>query len=244
MIDVAQPKQPSAKPGLKGPKAGSTDSISRFAASNKVRRYEVEPVDDLIRQRAKVARELNKLDQREAAAALGYKNSSQLSKIESGMARIPKDFIRKAAITYGVSADYLLGLSDEPERDPRTAEHMAVMRAVRVLIVEHTNALSAELLRQASEMMPLESHLTRLIADSARAYEAYEKVCARNKRFQTDVLSGSTLERAVEEFHATGLLAKKFIERRSAVIAANTAALCKKGAYPLLEELDREGSTS
>ena len=75
-----------------------------------------------------LARKLNQLDQSEAAKTLGYSNSSQLSKIEAGQASVSREFIVRAAIAYRASADYLLGLSNELERDPRTTEQVAVLR--------------------------------------------------------------------------------------------------------------------
>jgi len=82
---------------------------------------------------------------------MGYANSSALSKIESGFARIPKDFVLRAALAYGVSCDYLLGLSNEPERDPVTAEHMAIMRAIDATIQQQNHDLAKVLLRNVSE---------------------------------------------------------------------------------------------
>jgi transcriptional regulator with XRE-family HTH domain len=69
-------------------------------------------------ERMKTARELCGLSQLKAAKLLGYTNSSKLAKIEGSIDSVPLRLIPKAAEIYGVSVDYLFGVSDEWERDP------------------------------------------------------------------------------------------------------------------------------
>jgi hypothetical protein len=45
--------------------------------------------EEIIRERLVSARRLNRLDQKDAARKLGYKNSAPLSKIEGGQAKMP-----------------------------------------------------------------------------------------------------------------------------------------------------------
>jgi transcriptional regulator with XRE-family HTH domain len=49
----------------------------------------------------------------EAAKRFGFSSSTQLPLIESGQRKTPNDceFLRLASIAYGVSTDFLLGLS-------------------------------------------------------------------------------------------------------------------------------------
>lgn len=60
-----------------------------------------------------------------------------------------REFIVRAAIAYGVSADYILGLSNEPERDPRTAEQVAVLRSVQGTVEQNVAAMVTVLLKNA-----------------------------------------------------------------------------------------------
>ena len=180
-----------------------------------------------------LARKLNHLDQREAAKTLGYSNSSQLSKIEAGQASVSREFIVRAAIAYGVSADYLLGLSNEPERDPRTAEQVAVLRSVQGAVEQNVAAMVTVLLKNAGEVAPLRSHLESLTQRISQLQEAYDKVCRKNEAFQNDVLAGSILETAVDAAGDAACKAKQFVERRSMIADFRAKAATDDSSYPL-----------
>lgn len=77
------------------------------------------------------ARKLAGYDHKQAAGALGYQDSSALLRIEAGTVGAPVHVIQRAAILYGVSMDYLTGLSDHPERDEAVIEQLAIMRCIR-----------------------------------------------------------------------------------------------------------------
>jgi transcriptional regulator with XRE-family HTH domain len=171
--------------------------------------------EKLMRERLIVARNLNSLDQKEAAAKLGYKNSSQLSKVESGDAPLPKSLLRKASLAYGVSADWLLGLSSEPEREPEIAGQMAVMRAVHAGIVEHTQNVTAVMLRLASDQLPLESRLRTLLDSARRATQSFEKVCRLNSTFNDDIRGGATLQHDIDELLEAMVSVDQFLSRRA-----------------------------
>jgi transcriptional regulator with XRE-family HTH domain len=69
------------------------------------------------------AREIAGLSQIVAANRMGYLNSSRLNKIEKGIdiKSISIAFIKKAALVYSVSVDFLLGLSRDWERNIKIA---------------------------------------------------------------------------------------------------------------------------
>lgn len=188
--------------------------------------------EKLMRERLIVARNLNSLDQKEAAAKLGYKNSSQLSKVENGEAPLPKSLLRKASLAYGVSADWLLGLSNEPERDPQIAGQMAVMRAVHAGIVEHTQNVTAVMLRLASDQLPLESQLRTLIDSARRATQSFEKVCRLNARFHDDIRGGATLQHDVDDLLDVIVAVDKFLTRRANLTEVRKPAT----SMPLFED--------
>lgn len=171
--------------------------------------------EKLMRERLIVARNLNSLDQKEAAAKLGYKNSSQLSKVESGDAPLPKSLLRKASLAYGVSSDWLLGLSSEPERDPQIAGQMAVMRAVHAGVLEHTQNVTAVMLRLASDQLPLESQLRLLLDATRRAAQSFEKVCRLNSTFNDDIRGGATLQHDIDEMIEVTVSVDQFLARRA-----------------------------
>ncbi len=194
-------------------------------------------INETIRKRLIHARQLNRLDQIEASHVLGYKNSSALSKIESGFAKIPKDFIVKAALAYGVSIDYLMGLSDEPERDPRTAEQHAILNAVRETVIKQAESTVCVLLANAADMTPMVGHVQSMITAMATVFEKFDTVCMRNQQFQEDVLAGSSLQRAIDEAHSVSNAAKRFMQRRESIVDARMKTAAEGGSYPLFSNL-------
>ncbi len=170
-----------------------------------------------MRERLIVARNLNSLDQKEAAAKLGYKNSSQLSKVESGACPLPKSLLRKASLAYGVSTDYLLGLSNEPERDPRDARVMSVMRAVQEAVRKNAERVAAEMLALANDQLPLESHLRRMLAASRRVADSFDRCVRGDEHFQTEVRGGAALTCATDDLMETTIEIERYLTRRDAV---------------------------
>jgi len=196
----------------------NVDAIALFSRSpSRPRRRLADDAETekVMRERLVVARNLNSLDQKEAAAKLGFKNSSQLSKVESGAAPLPKSLLRKASLAYGVSSDWLLGLSNEPERDPQIAGQMAVMRAVHAGIVEHTQNVTAVMLRLANDQLPLEGQLRTLIDATRRATQSFEKVCRLNSTFQDDIRGGASLQHDIDDLVDVLVGIDKFLARRA-----------------------------
>lgn len=89
--------------------AASADELS--VASNQEQLRAVEQVG----RRLRAAREINGWDVTEAARRLGYKNAGSLSRLETGkhVLSIPLYMLARAAQVYGVTTDYLLGLTDD-----------------------------------------------------------------------------------------------------------------------------------
>lgn len=198
-------------------------SIKVFArAQSRPRRRLVddEHTEETLRNRMVLARQMNRLDQKEAALLLGYQNSSQLSKVEAGEAPMPKNLLRKASLAYGVSTDWLLGLSSEPERDPRTAEQMAIMRAVTSSVVEHTRDMTGLLLRAAAEQMPMETRLRSLLSQVRDLTQTFDRVLRNNETFNEEIRGGATLTRGFDELVETTVEIERFFARRQGIETA------------------------
>lgn len=75
----------------------------------------------VVGERLKLARELNALSLAEAAKRLGFATQASLSKLETAkhVATIPLYVLADAAKMYEVSADYLLGLTDDLKQQAR-----------------------------------------------------------------------------------------------------------------------------
>lgn len=197
--------------------------------------FQPESLEETIKKRLLNARNLNRLDQIDAARMMGYKNSSALSKIETGFAKIPKDFLVKAAITYGVSMDYLMGLHDEPERDPKTAEHQAILRSVREQVNKQNDALVTVLLGNAADMTPMAGHLNSMLAAIEKCFSSFDTVCRKNVEFQEDVLAGSSLQRAIDDAHQVANLAKKFMQHRQSLVETRVKQAAESTSLSLFD---------
>jgi transcriptional regulator with XRE-family HTH domain len=143
------------------------------------------------------ARRLNGWDQTEAAERFGYTNSTQLSLIEQGKRLPPHEVMIKASEVYGVSLDFLYGLSDEPERDPKAAERQAAMRHVHS-IIEGTGAqiISRLMLYLAQGVPSVRTSEAMLDALQVLVDEVHRTRELNPKLFDEKMKNGSKLVRA------------------------------------------------
>lgn len=175
----------------------------------------------LIGSRMKEAREINNLTQVAAAKLLfGHDNSSYLSKIESGnyakeMGQELLSIILKAAKAYEVSSDFLLGLSEEWEREPvlaiqKNIEGWMLQQQQRYLSIE-INAIRDISNRQFA----IETGINQLLPIITRCHQAIDVFKQNYPKFESlpkfsPVCFGvqSTFEKAgevkrtLQKFHA------------------------------------------
>lgn len=144
--------------------------------------------------RMSAARELAGLTQTQAARQLGYQKSGQLSLIEAGRKSPPLTVLIRAARAYGVAVDFLLGLQDEVERDPRLARRAAM----RQFLDARLAALADAVTRAFEDTLALDHSDAKPLADSAaRVVETFARV-SRRAEFN-DVPGGATLQREMRE---------------------------------------------
>ena len=92
--------------------------------------------------RIRSLREETGMTQKELAARLGVCGGAMISKYESGRLGLTEETIRKLSGIFGVSTDYLLGLSDDRGSGTSLARPSLNWNALR--LVEGADALSAE----------------------------------------------------------------------------------------------------
>jgi len=180
-----------------------------------------------IAARFKQGRELNGWDQREAASRMGYENGTQLSLIEAGKRNTPLAVFCVASEVYGVSVDFLLGLSSEPERDPSVAERQAALRHVESVLREHASAIAEAVnanMQAASKPVAL---ARRVLGVAAAAVEAFRRFSAINEDAWQDMRGGAPLLKAMHDLEdaasaAMGVLTKQ--ERMEAFAASRPTA--------------------
>lgn len=134
-----------------------------------------ESMRPIVAKRFISARKIAGINQLIASAQLGYRNSSPLCKIENGDSVPSPDMIARAAILYSVSADYLMGLSDYPERDGATIEQLAVMRSVREQMAQFAADATRQIVATSSDAAALAAHLDSL---QRKVGELWKQVCA------------------------------------------------------------------
>lgn len=146
-------------------------------------------------ERMMLARELCGLTQIEAAKKLGYMNSSKLAKMEqaSDTQSIPWWIIPEAAEFYGVSTDFLLGLSNEPNRDVPTVRQKQVEH-----LLEHATKAQDEAIRGLFEQYcSINKSLSKLKDMVPQIAETLEAFIERNPKFDKMPV-GAKLQRLIE----------------------------------------------
>jgi transcriptional regulator with XRE-family HTH domain len=183
----------------------------------------------LIAQRMKEAREFNGLTQVAAAKQMGYENSTQLSLHESGGRMPTLVVVVHAAAVYGVPVDYLLGLTDEPERDPRMAARIAAIAATRTIVDSAVTAITDHVAANLVTDGLAHQVIDEVDAALRELADAFAVVRRRASDEFDELIGGGRLERAIGQCQA---LMPKIGEARSrsAVSVAHNA--CQRDAEP------------
>lgn len=192
------------------------------------------------------ARKINGWDQTEAAAKFGYKNSTQLSLIEQGKRLPPHEVLIAASAIYGVSVDFLLGLSDEPERDPKAAERQAAMRHVHALVAGTSEHMIALLLQYLAHGVPSVRISERLLQKTQTLVDAVSRTREMNpKLFDEKLKGGSGLVRAAVEAAESCSTAREMLTRHERVTEFKLSTEEKRvgQTHPLFDLLTAGGAT-
>lgn len=92
--------------------------------------------------RIRSLREEAHMTQKELAARLGVKGGAVVSKYENGVNPLPEDALRILSVIFGVSVDYILGISDDKKRGSSLVSPQIAWDALS--LVESADALSEE----------------------------------------------------------------------------------------------------
>lgn len=172
----------------------------------------------IVGQQMVEARKINGWDQTEAAEKFGYKNSTQLSLIEQGKRLPPHEVLIKASEIYGVSVDFLLGLSDEPERDPKAAERQAAMRHVHSLVAGTTEHMVGLLLSYLAQGVPSVRTSERMLDRCQTLVDEVQRTRDMNpKVFDEKLKNGSKLVRAAVDAAEACTFAREMLARHERV---------------------------
>lgn len=172
-------------------------------------RHEQVLLAQAVGKRLREAREIAGYSQLYAAHRLGYCNSSKLARIESGYdmgraaAHIPLWVLRKAADEYGVSLDYLFGLTETMEPGETRSQAVRDMVAIMREEWEHQRWRDVVATQAALERVrTLEAMVGALATEAADLEAALERVETLNPEWQ-EMRGGAKLKRGVERMAST-----------------------------------------
>jgi len=194
------------KQAIEGDERGLTEAQREIALRKPITRFKRnhnKPAElEALRHKLIQARVMQGMLAVEAAALLGYANSSQLSQIESGERPTPRDwkFLRQVAQIYAVSVDWLLGLSPDMEPDARVVREHALLRGTENLVRGFISQMAATLIQTARQTNAVEEELVRVLEDVDMVTARFAKYAAREE-FQ-DVPGGAPILAAVERLAA------------------------------------------
>lgn len=184
-------------PEVRGP---MSDTEREQCVSLKLRRYKrnknaPERLETL-RYNLIAARVVSGLTGVEAAERLGYQNSTQLSQIENGERKVPNDweFLRLASVAYGVSTDFLLGLSPHIEVDGKVAQQHALLRKTEAVMGSVAETFATALIQFTAQDQVTRSDMERIISAAMRLDEVLTRL--RDRGFD-DFPGGAPLLAAV-----------------------------------------------
>ena len=171
----------------------------------------------LTRERMREARVMAGFTKVDASTLLGYANTSMIAKIESvqptNRKELSIELLIKASKAYGVSIDYLLGVSDYPERDPETVEQMAVYAAIQTNLKVASVSLMHFIIDKTHDQLH-SSKTQSVIADSLELCNLFDRVRELNQPvFDEDIRGGANLISQVTKTRKQLTAAKNALER-------------------------------
>lgn len=192
-------------------------------------------------KRFREARNMNGLGQHEAALRIGWSNPTQLSIIEEGRAQRPCPLwaLVNASDVYGVSVDYLMGRSDEPERDPRLAERQALVRNTHHAMMTYAQMMVNQIHAYTTKGAPAVVTARRLLAEAESMAEAVDRFHQLNREAFLDLKAGSTLLRRLEGLQAAVMEVKSMLDRYDRMTESTLREAAERAGrqYPLLDNL-------
>jgi len=185
-----------------GPDADGSSRAAKNAALRKI-----------VGERLAAARRVNGWDQCDFAAEMGLANSTQPSLWEQGKRLPPMPMLIEAGRVLGVSVDYLLGESEEVERDAKTAARSALFRRVRRLLARNTQAVAECLLEVVSSPAEDEIRVTKFSSRAHALCASVETFAKLNAAGFDDARGGATLLRTCREMRESLKQLDRFLAR-------------------------------
>jgi transcriptional regulator with XRE-family HTH domain len=177
------------------------------------------------------AREINGFLQSEAAALLGWANSTQLNLIEMGKRLPPHDVMLRAATVYAVSLDFLYAATEEPDGDRHEAEKRAMLRSIREVFDRATCAVADAIDQQQASQPGLMAFLQLLdrADDAVNAFQRFVQLNSDACAFE-DMRGGARLSRSIETLREHAHVCRLERDRQDRIWADGLKRIAAAGA--------------
>lgn len=176
------------------------DALQARRTSAEIKRIRTE-IGPIVAERFRQARELCGLSQLEASPLLGYQKSTQLSLIEGGLRTAPLWLLIRASQVYAVSLDWLAGLTDEPEQDPRGRLARSVTNSITPMMQAMTDALVGSTVLYVESLTPLIPNVERIEASVRLLRQRAERMRELNDCWP-DLAAGAPFEASLAQLAA------------------------------------------
>lgn len=156
---------------------------------------------DVVRARCVYVRvHIMKVNPDTAAKAMGYRNTSVISKMEKETSKtgINHNYLQRLSEWASVSLDFLYGYSDYPERDPQTVEQLAIFKNAKDFTGKYFEDFG-KLLIHSVEANTLSNVLSLTCSQWERFLEAWEKLLKLNPKFYSTAKGGATVVKEVQQ---------------------------------------------
>lgn len=160
--------------------------------------------------------------EKDAILRFGLKNEKVISQIEN-LHRLPTlEFVIRASNAYGVSADYLLGLSEDDDRSSDVATRSAIFRQNQKMVEMFSDILSKTSYDYAKVVG---DETIKLLADTAEAlYVKFTRFCQLNPEFE-NMRGGAPVQHLMLSIIPTVKRVKKRIHDRESIIELHNKQL-------------------
>lgn len=186
-------------------------------------------VGKVVAQRFVQARELNGMSQTEGAHALGYAKSGQLSLIESGRKSPPLAILVKASEAYRVSVDYLLGVCEDPDRDPASEIQLRIQRENARQLEDMSRTLGEALIHSTRMMDPTAQAARAFTVDGERLIAAFHGFLKVNREEFEGMRGGAPVMSALSKFEDALNTSRQYVARHQKLMDGTTRIVADPG---------------
>lgn len=159
------------------------------------------------------ARRLSGMSQGDVARAMGAKGQTQQNLFEQGRRLVPMADLVRLAEVLSVSTDYLLGVNDEPERDPSAGLRHAILRGVRSQL-QRVAEITVDVIASHEKLIgPRAGKERALLTAGDDLLEAFASFVRANSTVFADQRGSARLERCAHEFEASVKEARDALRR-------------------------------